>query len=96
MIDGNYWTKADLRITLETGINQTGLSGWARVAFPNGPVKEYAWTIKHFSKVQFLVPAADNIYPGELTIQAFSVISGETIPGDFEFVNVRDSLVATP
>lgn len=95
MIDGNFWTKADLRLTLETGINQTGLSGWVRVAFPGGPVKEYAWTIKNFSKVQCLIPAADNIYPGQLTIQAFSMISGETVSGDFEYANVRDSLVAT-
>lgn len=95
MIDGNFWTKADLRLTLETGINQTSLSGWVRVAFPSGPVKEYAWTLKHFTKIQCLIPAADNIYPGQLTIQAFSVDSGEVIPGDFEYVNVRDALVAS-
>lgn len=96
MIDGNYFTGADLRFTLETGINQTSLSGWVRVSFPNGPIKEYARTVKHFTKVQCLVPAADNIYPGQLTIQAFGVDSGEVIPGDFEYANVRDALTVTP
>ncbi len=96
MIDGNWWTGADLNFTLETGINQTGASGWVRVSFPNGPVKEYVWTLRHFSKVRFSVPAADNIYPGQLVIQAFRVKDGQITPGDLEYANIGNSLVATP
>lgn len=96
MIEGDYWTGGDLRITLETGLNQTSNSGWVRAAFPNGPTMEYAWTVKHFSKVQCLIPAADNIYPGELKLQAFSVISGETVPGSVETAYIKGSLEVTP
>ncbi len=95
MIDGKYWTQADLDFVLETGLNQTGLSGWVRVSFPGGPTKEYPWTIKHFTKVQCTVPAADNTYPGQLVIQAFSVKAGKVTPGELEYANIGNSLVAT-
>lgn len=70
MIAGNYYVGADLKITLETGVDlsaQTDLK--LNVKFPDNSTQAYAATVVDFSKAQATIPAADNDDPGELILQ---------------------------
>jgi len=103
MIPGNWYKGADLQFILYTEINLTGAISLAiRVEFTvNGIsgalVKDYTGAISNISGVAATVPAADNIYPGLMTLRVMATLpSVGAKPGDPETVFILDIPAVTP
>ena len=92
MIPGSFYKGSDLPITLDTGQILTGATVSINAKFQDGSVHSYSGTVLNFTQVLATIPAADNIQPGQINLQANVVWPDTTVAiGETEIIVILNS-----